>query len=336
MWETIFIEYGVFFLKIATVLFAILLILVASSKTRSKKIEGEVTITNLSKKLLDQQHQFEKEILSSRTFKKLQEERKLEVVAQETDSKPKRLFVVDFEGDTLAKQVDALREEITAILTLANTDDEVLVRLESPGGSVYGYGLGASQLLRIKDRQIPLTISVDKVAASGGYMMACVADKIIAAPFALVGSIGVVAEIPNIHRLLKKHEIDVDVMTAGKYKRTLTVMGENTPEGREKFQEELNDVHTLFKDFVQENRPILDIEQVSTGETWYGTSAENVHLVDEIATSDDLILSQIQEKQVLLVKYEEKKSLVNRIGIQLETSISNLILSLMNKSGSIQ
>lgn len=336
MWETIFIEYGVFFLKIATVLFAILLILVASSKTRSKKIEGEVTITNLSKKLLDQQHQFEKEILSSRTFKKLQEERKLEVVAQETDSNPKRLFVVDFEGDTLAKQVDALREEITAILTLANTDDEVLVRLESPGGSVYGYGLGASQLLRIKDRQIPLTISVDKVAASGGYMMACVADKIIAAPFALVGSIGVVAEIPNIHRLLKKHEIDVDVMTAGKHKRTLTVMGENTPEGREKFQEELNDVHTLFKDFVQENRPILDIEQVSTGETWYGTSAKNVHLVDEIATSDDLILSQIQEKQVLLVKYEEKKSLVNRIGIQLETSISNLILSLMNKSGSIQ
>ncbi|HFI0256633.1 TPA: protease SohB [Streptococcus suis] len=336
MWETIFIEYGVFFLKIATVLFAILLILVASSKTRSKKIEGEVTITNLSKKLLDQQHQFEKEILSSKTFKKLQEERKLEVVAQETDSNPKRLFVVDFEGDTLAKQVDALREEITAILTLANTDDEVLVRLESPGGSVYGYGLGASQLLRIKDRQIPLTISVDKVAASGGYMMACVADKIIAAPFALVGSIGVVAEIPNIHRLLKKHEIDVDVMTAGKYKRTLTVMGENTPEGREKFQEELNDVHTLFKDFVQENRPILDIEQVSTGETWYGTSAKNVHLVDEIATSDDLILSQIQEKQVLLVKYEEKKSLVNRIGIQLETSISNLILSLMNKSGSIQ
>ncbi|HFU4203142.1 TPA: protease SohB [Streptococcus suis] len=336
MWETIFIEYGVFFLKIATVLFAILLILVASSKTHSKKIEGEVTITNLSKKLLDQQHQFEKEILSSRTFKKLQEERKLEVVAQETDSNPKRLFVVDFEGDTLAKQVDDLREEITAILTLANTDDEVLVRLESPGGSVYGYGLGASQLLRIKDRQIPLTISVDKVAASGGYMMACVADKIIAAPFALVGSIGVVAEIPNIHRLLKKHEIDVDVMTAGKYKRTLTVMGENTPEGREKFQEELNDVHTLFKDFVQENRPILDIEQVSTGETWYGTSAKNVHLVDEIATSDDLILSQIQEKQVLLVKYEEKKSLVNRIGIQLETSISNLILSLMNKSGSIQ
>ncbi|HFH9836775.1 TPA: protease SohB [Streptococcus suis] len=336
MWETIFIEYGVFFLKIATVLFAISLILVASSKTRSKKIEGEVTITNLSEKLLDQQHQFEKEILSSKTFKKLQEERKLEVVAQETDSNPKRLFVVDFEGDTLAKQVDALREEITAILTLANTDDEVLVRLESPGGSVYGYGLGASQLLRIKDRQIPLTISVDKVAASGGYMMACVADKIIAAPFALVGSIGVVAEIPNIHRLLKKHEIDVDVMTAGKYKRTLTVMGENTPEGREKFQEELNDVHTLFKDFVQENRPILDIEQVSTGETWYGTSAKNVHLVDEIATSDDLILSQIQEKQVLLVKYEEKKSLVNRIGIQLETSISNLILSLMNKSGSIQ
>ncbi|HFU4226722.1 TPA: protease SohB [Streptococcus suis] len=336
MWETILIEYGIFFLKIVTLLIAALLLLVLSTKMKSKQTDGQVTITDLSEKLLEQQEQFEKELLDKKAYKQLQEEREQENLDQETDKPIKRLFVLDFDGDIQAKEVDNLREEITAILTLASQGDEVLVRLESPGGLVYGYGLGASQLLRLKDKQIPLTISVDKVAASGGYLMAAVADRIVAAPFALVGSIGVVAEIPNIHRLLKKHEIDVDVMTAGKYKRTLTFMGENTAEGRDTFQEELNEVHHLFKDFVQENRPILDIEQVSTGETWYGTSAKKVHLVDEIATSDDLILNQIHERQVLLVKFEEKKSLINRIGVQVETSLSNLILKLVNKSSSIR
>ncbi|ATZ04442.1 protease SohB [Streptococcus suis] len=336
MWETILIEYGIFFLKIVTLLIAALLLLVLSTKMKSKQTDGQVTITDLSEKLLEQQEQFEKELLDKKAYKQLQEEREQENLDQETDKPIKRLFVLDFDGDIQAKEVDNLREEITAILTLASQGDEVLVRLESPGGLVYGYGLGASQLLRLKDKQLPLTISVDKVAASGGYLMAAVADRIVAAPFALVGSIGVVAEIPNIHRLLKKHEIDVDVMTAGKYKRTLTFMGENTAEGRDKFQEELNEVHHLFKDFVQENRPILDIEQVSTGETWYGTSAKKVHLVDEIATSDDLILNQIHERQVLLVKFEEKKSLINRIGVQVETSLSNLILKLVNKSSSIR
>ncbi|HFH9839788.1 TPA: protease SohB [Streptococcus suis] len=336
MWETIFIEYGIFFLKVVTFLLAILLFLVLSTKIKSKKLDGQVTITDLSEKLLEQQEQFEKELFDKKAYKKLQEERDQESSEQETEDPVKRLFVLDFEGDIQAKQVDNLRKEITAILTLASQGDEVLLRLESPGGSVYGYGLGASQLLRLKDKQIPLTIAVDKVAASGGYLMASVANTIVAAPFALVGSIGVVAEIPNIHRLLKKHEIDVDVMTAGKYKRTLTVIGENTPEGKEKFQEELNDVHALFKEFVSENRPILDIEQVSTGETWYGTSAKKVHLVDEIATSDDLILGQIHDKQVLLVKYEEKKSLINQIGVQVETSLSNLLLKLVNKSSAIR
>ncbi|HEL1619145.1 TPA: protease SohB [Streptococcus suis] len=336
MWETIFIEYGIFFLKVVTFLLAILLYLVLSTKIKSKKPDGQVTITDLSEKLLEQQEQFEKELLDKKAYKKLQEEREQESSEQETEDPVKRLFVLNFEGDIQAKQVDNLREEITVILALASQEDEVLLRLESPGGSVYGYGLGASQLLRLKDKQIPLTIAVDKVAASGGYLMASVADTIVAAPFALVGSIGVVAEIPNIHRLLKKHEIDVDVMTAGKYKRTLTVIGENTPEGKEKFQEELNDVHALFKEFVSENRPILDIEQVSTGETWYGTSAKKVHLVDEIATSDDLILGQIHDKQVLLVKYEEKKSLINQTGVQVETSLSNLLLKLVNKSSAIR
>ena len=108
------------------------------------------------------------------------------------------------------------------------------------------YGLAASQMQRIRDKKLKLTVCVDKVAASGGYMMAVVADKIIAAPFAVLGSIGVLAQVPNFHRLLKKHDVDFEMLTAGKYKRTLTMFGENTDKGREKFQEDIEDTHVLF------------------------------------------------------------------------------------------
>ncbi|MFS1664590.1 protease SohB [Streptococcus sp. zg-JUN1979] len=333
MWTTLFVEYAAFFLKVITILGAIVFVISLSSKGKTKKTEGEVALTDLSDKWLTQKETFEKELLGSKAYKKRQQEAEKESDEKEEDKERKRLFVLEFEGDTLAKQVEHLREEVTAILTIARPEDEVLVRLESPGGSVYGYGLGASQLRRMKDKKILLTVAVDKVAASGGYMMACVADHIVAAPFAVVGSIGVVAEVPNVHRLLKKHDIDVDVMTAGEYKRTVTLMGENTPEGKEKFQQELDDVHTLFKNFVKDNRPSIDIERVSTGEAWYGTSAKELNLVDDIATSDDLILRDIQDKDVFLVKYQEKKSLVNRIGVQLETSLSRLFLTLTNQSG---
>ncbi len=183
----------------------------------------------------------------------------------------KRLYVLNFDGDIRASATDNLREEITAVLNQSTEGDEVLVKVESPGGLVHGYGLAASQLRRIRDAEVPLTIAVDKVAASGGYMMACVADRIIAAPFAVLGSIGVLAQVPNFHRLLKKHDIDFELFTAGEYKRTVTMFGENTEKGREKFTEDLEETHDLFKDFVSENRPQLDIARVATGEVWYGT-----------------------------------------------------------------
>ena len=211
-----------------------------------------------------------------------------------------------------AHEVASLREEITAVLTVATPQDQVVLRLESPGGVVHGYGLAASQLQRIRDKQIPLTVAVDKVAASGGYMMACVANKIVAAPFAILGSIGVVAQIPNLNRFLKNKDIDVELHTAGQYKRTLTLLGENTDEGRQKFREELNETHHLFKDFVKTMRPTLDIEQVATGEHWYGSQAQEKGLVDEVGTSDELLLGLMADHEVVNVRYTRRKKMMDR------------------------
>ena len=207
----------------------------------------------------------------------------------------------------------------------------MLLRREGPGGGLHGYGLAASQLQRLRERNIPLTVAVDKVAASGGYMMACVANKIVSAPFAIIGSVGVVAEVPNIHRLLKKHDVDVDVMTAGEFKRTVTFMGENTEKGKQKFQQELEETHQLFKQFVRENRPQLDIEKIATGEHWFGKQALELNLIDEISTSDDLLVKAVENKEIIEIKYKEKKNLTKRIGLQMEESIGNVITKLVNK-----
>ena len=223
-----------------------------------------------------------------------------------------RMFVIDFKGDIQASEVNSLREEITAALSVAQEEDEVLVRLESPGGVVHGYGLAASQLQRVRSRGITLTVAVDKVAASGGYMMACIANRVLAAPFALLGSIGVVAQIPNFHRLLQKNDIDYEVLTAGEYKRTLTVFGENTDKAREKFVDDLEDVHALFKEFVKEHRPTVDIEEVATGEAWFGRRALEHRLVDELETSDEYIIERCDEMDVFHIRYVIHKHRLER------------------------
>lgn len=239
-----------------------------------------------------------------------------------------RLFVLNFDGDIQASAVENLREEISAVLGIADEADEILVRLESPGGMVHTYGLASSQLQRIKNKGIKLSIAVDAVAASGGYMMACVANRIYAAPFAIIGSIGVLGQLPNFNRLLKHNKIDFEQHTAGEFKRTLTMFGENTDKSREKFQQDLEQTHLLFKAFIEENRPTLDIEKVATGEHWYGRQAIELGLVDEIKTSDDIILEASQSREVFKVKYEIKKPLSERLPMsvfgQLQKAIVNL------------
>ncbi|PUW12456.1 protease SohB, partial [Cronobacter sakazakii] len=236
------------------------------------------------------------------------------------------LYVSDLKGSIDANEVSALREGGRGVRAVENPADEVLVRLESPGGVVHGYGLAASQLQRLRERQIPLTIAVDKVAASGGYMMACVANNIVAAPFAIIGSIGVVAQIPNFNRLLKRNDIDIELHTAGQYKRTLTLLGENTEEGREKFREDLNETHHLFKEFVHSMRPSLDIDAVATGEHWYGVQAKEKGLVDEISTSDDLIIARMAEREVVSLRYMQRKRLMDRFTGSAAQSLDRLLL----------
>ena len=310
-------EYGLFLAKSLTVLLSFIIVFVVilgSSQRAQQTSKGELEVKNvneavkhisqsLTRSMLNPVQQKAQEKADKKRLKQEKKYRKQQLKDDQGISA--RVFVLEFNGDVQASGVDALREEVSAVLSVAREEDEVIVKLESPGGVVHGYGLAASQLQRIKAKSITLTVAVDKVAASGGYMMACIADKIIAAPFALLGSIGVVAQIPNFHRFLKSKEVDVEVLTAGDYKRTLTLFGENTEKGRQKFLEELEDVHALFKEFVSENRPQVQIEQVSTGEAWYGKRALDVMLVDELMTSDEYIVDKCETCDVFSVQFKE-------------------------------
>ncbi|MBT4087495.1 MAG: protease SohB [Deltaproteobacteria bacterium] len=315
------INYGLFLARTLTIVVAVIFVVasIASILVRGKSEKREnLQIKSLNEKYRRFARSLEFETLSKHNFKQIAKKEKNDRKAEKKSEKKadfikKRVFVLDFNGDIKASAVDLLREEITALLTVVKPRDEVLLRLESAGGMVHSYGLAASQLLRLRNKSVSLTIAVDKVAASGGYMMACVADRIIAAPFAIIGSIGVVAQIPNINRLLKQHNIDYEQITAGKYKRTLTFMGENTDEERDKVRQELEETHDLFKDFVVQRRQELDIEKVATGEYWYGSRALELKLVDELMTSDDYLMMAADESDLFEVNYEVKRSLMQKL-----------------------
>lgn len=310
-------EYVPFLAKLLSVLIAFVLLLWAWKKLQGssgKTNRGRLEIHSLTQEYQAIKEQMEQTVLRKDELKSVRKQNKAQQEKQARDPRNK-VFVLDFEGDIKASAVRDLRHSITALLGVASSSDEVVVRLESAGGMVHAYGLAASQLLRIREAGIPLTVCVDKVAASGGYMMACLANRLLAAPFAVLGSIGVVAQLPNLHRLLKKHDIDYELLTAGEYKRTLTIFGENTAKGREKFQEDLELTHQLFKDFVSTYRPQLLMNEVATGEIWLGTAALNKQLVDDLMTSDAYLLQRIQSSDVFHITYVEKKNLSQRLGI---------------------
>lgn len=330
-------EYGMFLAKAVTIVVAIVavIIVVLASTVKHKSDKGELRITNLSEELEELKHSLKEELLTKKQFKayekQLKTDEKAKEKAAEEDHKGK-VFVIDFKGSIDAAEVASLREEISAILTIAEKDDEVIVNVESGGGMVHGYGLASSQLDRLRQAEIRLTICVDKVAASGGYMMACVANKIYAAPFAIVGSIGVVAQLPNFNRLLKKHEIDYEQHTAGDFKRTLTVFGENTDEGRQKFQQELEETHELFKAFVTKYRPQLDLAKVATGEHWYGQQAIELGLIDAISTSDDVLMQLASERTVYKLRYQVRKKLADKIAHGASLSVNAIFNRLVEKN----
>jgi serine protease SohB len=246
--------------------------------------------------------------------KTLKKEAKAAAKARRGETPGKRIYVLAFKGDLRASAVKRLGAEIDAILIAARAGtDEAVIRIESPGGTVTGYGLAAAEILRLRERKINVTASVDQVAASGGYMMACAADRIVAAPFAIVGSIGVVAPVPNLHRLLKKNEIDFEEITAGEFKRTVSILGEITPAGREHFREKLDTTHQAFKDHVAQCRPNVDLARVANGDYWLAREALSLGLVDEIMTGDELLFRARDGARLYEVSTEARKTLLQQL-----------------------
>ncbi len=331
-------EYGLFVAKAITIVIAIAAVigLVVSAAVKGKvSNKGELFVDNISEDIEDTIIDLKRSLLDKDELKAFdkQQKKQLKLDAKNKDeNKKSKLFVISFNGGIYADEVESLREEVSAVISIAEPDDKVLIKLESPGGVVHGYGLASSQIARLRNANIEVIASVDKVAASGGYMMACVANKIISAPFAIIGSIGVVAQLPNFNKLLKKHDVEIEQHTAGNYKRTLTMLGENTDEAREKFKQELADTHILFKEFVSEYRPELDIEKVATGEHWYGKQALELNLVDELLTSDDYVLNAVNDHTLYKVEYKIKQKLAEKLGVAAAAGVSSLFNKLSSWS----
>ena len=307
-------EYASFLAKTVTLVVAILVVLVtlAALRGRGRKTAGQLQVSKMNEFYKGLRDKLEQSLLSKDQLKSLRKQQaKVDKKQKKQPEEKPRVFVLDFEGDIKASATESLRHEITALLTLATPADEVVLRLESGGGMVHSYGLASSQLARIRQAGIPLTICIDKVAASGGYMMACIGQKIISSPFAILGSIGVVAQLPNVNRLLKKHDIDYEVLTAGEYKRTLTVFGENTEKGREKFQQ--------------------DLDQIATGEVWLGVAAVDKLLVDELKTSDEYLSERAKQAQLFHLHYAQRKSLQERVGLAASHSVERVADSLWGR-----
>ena len=341
-------EYGMFLAKAVTIVIAIIVVIgvAASSGQRGKKAgkRGTIKVTRLNEHFEELREALREAVLDKDSLKTVHKDEKKQAKSEQKELKAarkkdkssveanagpghekKRIYVLNFKGNIAADAVVCLREEISAILSLATPADEVVVRLESPGGMVHAYGLASSQLLRLKNAKVPLTICVDKVAASGGYMMACLADKLIAAPFAIIGSIGVIVQLPNFHRVLKKHDVDYEMISAGEFKRTLTTFGEITDKSREKVQEDVQTIHDIFKTWVKEHRPSVDIDKAATGETWLGSQAKENDMVDDIRTSDECILQACESAEVFEVEYEVRKSIQDKLGNVLENSFDKVL-----------
>jgi serine protease SohB len=336
-------NYGLFLAKAVTIVVAVLFVVigvVAAGGRHKKEVGGQIEVTFLNDEYDDHEHAIKSVILDEDQLKAEHKAEKKQQKAEKKQKKgeledpKKRIYVLTFDGDVKASAVSSLREEITAILTVATADDEVVLCLESPGGMVHTYGLAASQLARITKQNIPLTVVVDAVAASGGYMMACIGNKILAAPFAVIGSIGVVAELPNFHRLLKKNDIDFELFTAGEHKRTVTMFGENTDKAKEKFVEELEDTHELFKSFVSEHRPQVNVATVATGEVWYGQRAIENNLIDDIQTSDEYLMSKRSDSNIYRVSFETKKTLQEKLGFAAQSVTEGVVNKLVERFSS--
>jgi serine protease SohB len=331
-------ELGVFSGKVFVLMVAIgaLLIVFFSLLTKARQSKPLLSVENLNDKFENMAKTLKASVFDAKSLKADHKELKRRRKAEKSKAvDKKRVYVIDFIGDIRASHVETLREEVTSLLTIARSGkDEVVVRLDSPGGMVSPYGLAAAQLIRLRNAGIELTICVDKVAASGGYMIACTANRIVAAPFAAVGSIGVVAQIPNFHRLLKKHDVDYEQFTAGEFKRTVSMFGEITEKGKRKTLEQIEEIHDLFKAFIRTYRPTLDLATVATGEVWFGARAKELLLVDEILSSDDYLFRQRNDAEIFKVEIQARKKWSEKISENVAAIVADSLERMLAKTHS--
>jgi serine protease SohB len=295
-----------------------LAVLIARLARSAEPKDQEIKVRSLDEHYDDMRDAMNGALLDKKERKALaktsKKEAKAAAKARRGQEPGKRIYVLAFKGDMRASAVKRLGSEIDAVLIAARPGtDEAVIRIESPGGTVTGYGLAAAEILRLRERKIKVIASVDQVAASGGYMMACAADRIVAAPFAVVGSIGVVAPVPNLHRLLQKNQIDFEEMTAGEFKRTVSVLGEITPAGREHFRGKLDATHEAFKAHVAQCRPSVDIARVANGDYWLAREALPLGLVDEIMTGDELLFQARDGARLYEVTTQARKNLLQQV-----------------------
>ncbi|MDG1249951.1 MAG: protease SohB [Gammaproteobacteria bacterium] len=327
-----FLDYGLFFAKTITliILLVVMLAVIFSLAARGQHA-NRLQIKNVTRRYAETKEHVQREVLSKKEFKKIQKAQK-KAAKDEQEQSRKRVFVLRFVGNIKASATKYLRDEVSAILSVADKSDEVVLCLENAGGLVHEHGFAASQLTRFKQHELGLTIVVDKVAASGGYMMACVADKVVAAPFSVIGSIGVIAQMPNFSRLLDKNGIDFEMIKAGENKRTITMFGKNTDEDRVKFTEQIEDTHELFKDFIHEQRASVDLAKVATGEHWYGRRALELNLVDELMTSDDYLWQLSATADIYEVSHIVPKSLSEKVMGSAQLVIDRVLTATWHRS----
>lgn len=210
--------------------------------------------------------------------------------------------VLRFEGDTMATGRQDFARMVDEVLHNKERIQRVIVVVNSPGGGVSVYGQMFAGMERMRNAGVDVTACVDTYAASGGYLMSVPAQRIIAAPFAMVGSIGVVSEFMNFNKLLRRLGVEPMTITAGELKRTVTPLSEVTEENKAAYKAQLEAIHRQFIAVVKKYREV-DADRVCTGNHW--TAAESVelklNLVDGLATSQEYLFEANQTEDLVTI-----------------------------------
>ncbi|KZX82185.1 hypothetical protein A3715_00045, partial [Oleiphilus sp. HI0009] len=223
------------------------------------------------------------------------------------------IFVLDFKGDKTASSVGSLSKEVSAILSVAKPNDEVFLRLESPGGTITGYGLASQQLIRLREAGIRLVVSVDEIATSGGYMMAAVGDRIIASPTSMLGSIGVIMEVPNFYNLLDRAGVQFHQFTAGKHKRLVSMTNKIGDAAKDQINQDLEKSHELFKNHVHTYRNSVNLESVSHGDVWSAKYCLDNKLVDDLMTSEAYLFDRASRANIFHISWDVERSFSDKL-----------------------